>query len=178
MSTAESQPSPSVAATAAGPLPAIDSPLAVEEVLSRLGALAKRGKLAGFARSASPDLFEVSAFGPPFDYRLIAAAERAPSGTRLRFRIALMKKLPIIFALVVIVSIWPGVWLTDSMLRTYFSWYTMSFWGTCAWYMPLTVLPLPWMWKKMVVGSRAAANADARELIGKIAGAIEGRVTS
>lgn len=162
----------------AHPLPTLDSPLTPEAIIGRMDALSKRGKLAGFHAGTPPALFEAAAFGNPFDYRLCATASPTPAGTRLSFSLRLPAKVPIFYAVVVIVSIWPGVWLTDSMLRTYFPGYTLSMWGTCAWYLPLTILPLPWMYKKHFVGSRAAASADAHELLTKIAPEIDARLAS
>jgi hypothetical protein len=157
-------------------LPSLESPLSPETIVDRLDTLAKRGKLAGFQRGTPPTLFEAAAFGTPFDYRLIARGTSVGGGTLLSFVLKLPPKVPIVYAVIVVLSIWPGVWLTDSMLRTYFSWYTLSMWGTCAWYVPLTILPLPWMYKKHFVGSRVAATADAAELIRKIAPEIDARV--
>ncbi len=159
-------------------LPSLESPYPPEMIVDRLETLAKRGKLAGFHKGMPPALFEAAAFGQPFDYRLVAHATSAGGGTRLSFALKLPPKVSIVYAIVVVLSIWPGVWLTDSMLRTYFSWYTLSMWGTCAWYLPITVLPLPWMYKKHFVGSRAAATADAAELIQKIAPEIDARVAT
>lgn len=158
------------------PLPALESPHNPEVILDRMDKLSKRGKLAGFARGTPPALFEAAAFGTPFDYRMLATPTSISSGTRLGFSLALPLKLPLIYIVVIILSIWPGVWLTHSMLVTYFSWYTLSIWGTCAWYLPITILPLPWMYKKQFVGSRLAAAADAVELIAKIAPEIDARV--
>lgn len=164
-------PSPS-----ASPLPSLESPLSPEAIIDRLDKLSKRGKLAGFAKGMPPTLFEAAAFGNPFDYRLLALASPASPGTKLTFSLKLPPKVPIIYAIVIALSIWPGVWLTHSMLITYFSWYKLSMLGTCAWYMPITILPLPWMYKKQFVGSRLAAAADAAELIQKIAPDLDARV--
>lgn len=160
------------------PFPSIESPLSPEAIVDRLDKLSKRGKLAGFAKGTPPTLFETAAFGNPFDYRLLASTAAAGTGTRLSFALKLPPKVPIIYAIVIALSIWPGVWLTHSMLITYFSWYKLSMLGTCAWYLPLTILPLPWMYKKQFVGSRVAATADAAELIQKIAPDLDARVVA
>jgi hypothetical protein len=73
----------------------------------------------------------------------------------------MLPKLPVIFGLLILFTIWPGVWLTHSMLRAYFSFYTYPEWITWAWYIPFTVLPLPWMLARMIRQSRAAAYASA-----------------
>lgn len=157
-------------------LPVVQSPLSPEAIVERMDKLSKRGKLAGFAKGVPPTLFEASAFGDPLEYRLLASAEPETAGTRVSFALKLPAKIPLIYALVITLSIWPGVWLTHSMLITYFSWYKLTMTGTCAWYLPLTILPLPWMYKKQFVGSRAAALADATDLIQKLATELDARV--
>jgi hypothetical protein len=81
--------------------------------------------------------------------------------------------MPILYALLLGVSIWPGIWLTDSMLRAYFSWYRIPTWW---WYLPLTVPTSPWAMWVAVKKSRATGNAAGLELIQKIAAAVNGEV--
>ncbi|MBS0198305.1 MAG: hypothetical protein JSR77_16250 [Planctomycetes bacterium] len=144
----------------------INTPLGDDEILRRLEAAARRGKLAGFNDRDSSCLFSVAAFGDQFDYRLCAHSQAAPGSRRLDFQLRMLLKMPLIMAVVLIITVWPGVWLTDSMLTTYFSWYTIPTW---IWYIPLTVLPIPWMWKRMHGRSKAAATEHAKEQIAKIA---------
>lgn len=136
------------------------------EVLRRLEALSRRGKLPGFERGRDGVLFTTAAFGEPFDHRLEARAS-GEGATTLRYSLRVLSRLPAIYAAVIVFSIWPGVWLTDSMIRAYFDSYEFPTW---AWYLPLTVLPLPPMLIRMVRRSRASATEHAAELAERIAG--------
>jgi hypothetical protein len=110
---------------------------------------------------------------------LVGEAETGEGGTRLRFRTLLPLRLPLAVGLVLVLSVWPGVWLTDSMLVTYWGWYGARVaalpWLTYAWYLPL-MLPLPWVYKRVLDRSNEAATRSARELIGRMAGVLDGRV--
>lgn len=161
-------------------LPSLVSPLPPDEVVSRLSALSKRGKLAGFElahndKRGSARHFHVLAFGHPFDRQLHAEVTAEQSGgSCITFRSHLLRKLPAIVILSTIISIWPGVWFTDSMLSTYFSWYPRWSWFTEAWYIPLTLLSIPALWKYFKK-SEVKTHAEALETIQKIAGAIEAK---
>jgi hypothetical protein len=73
-------------------------------------------------------------------------------------------------------TVYPGVLLTDSLLATYFLWYPRSIWFTCAWYLPITVLPVPWMWKWAWGESSRVARGEARAAIERVAGHLGGRL--
>jgi len=133
--------------------------LSVVAVVERAQQLSRKGKLPGFAKVN--DTFSFAGFGEPFDYTVVA---RAAEGG-LSFHAKMQQKLPIIFAVVIAVSVWPGSWLTDSMLRSYFESYNFSTWFTYAWYIPLTVVPLLWMIPRMLRKSRQAAYAHTCEQI-------------
>jgi hypothetical protein len=64
--------------------------------------------------------------------------------------------MPIAMIIVSVLSVWPGVWLTDSMIRTYFPSYDYN---TNLWYIPLTVLSLVWYG----IGSWRRSAREARE---------------
>lgn len=150
-------------------LPVVRTALDHDQILARLEALARRGKLPGW-RARPPDgLFEVACFGEPFDRRLVATAAAAGPGTELGFRAPLLLKTPLIMGVVTALTIWPGEWLTHSMLTTYFSWYTISTWW---WYIPLTVVPLVWMVPRMVRKSEAVCRQSAGEQIAAIESAL------
>ncbi len=163
-----------------GPLPGVRSGLLAAEILSRLNTVSRRGKLAGYvARGAAK--IEVAAFGEPFDHDLRGVIEAssgvggegAVGGSEIRFSLHMRPKLPVIYVLLIAVSVWPGVWLTHSMLVTYFSWYTIQTWW---WYIPLTVGPLFWMVPRMITKSRVAVRVSALEQIKKIGAAVDGVV--
>jgi hypothetical protein len=155
------------------PLPAIESSLAPEAVMGELRTLSERGRLAGFA-GRDDRTFECDAFGAPFDRTLVGTLTPGPGdvGTMVSFTSVLKRRLPCVFAIVLITTVWPGVWLTDRMLNLYFSWYDFRTW---MWYIPLTVLPLPWAWVKMIGRSNTAAHASSLETIEKLRKALGAR---
>jgi hypothetical protein len=150
------------------PLPDLLTPHTPDEVLRRLDLAARRGRMAGFKPEPAPPRFSVVAFASPFEHKLVATAAPAPAGSRLSFRAVMLPKLPWIYAIVIALCIWPGVWLTHSMLVTWFNWYFAEEWKTWAWYIPLTVIPLPWAIRKLVGKSRAEAHTDALAQIDKL----------
>lgn len=174
--------SPAGAARREIPLPTLRTPLSPEAVLERLDRLSKRGKLPGFARvqqlrgpgTPSGAAFRVLVFGSPYDQELIAALapEPAASGpasgpgaTALSFRLRLLRKTPTIMIGTIVLTLFPGLPLTDTMLKAYFDWYRIETWW---WYVPLTVLTLPFMWRQFTASKRAS-RAEADQVIAKIA---------
>lgn len=159
------------------PIPALVVTLSDEEILARAEQLARRGKLPGFERGGDGSLFRTAAFGAPFDYSLLARTASEGPGRVLRFEMRLRMRAPLIALIVTILTVWPGVWLTDSMLRTYFSGYDYRTW---MWYLPLSVLPLPWYFPRALRKSREAAIEHAMELVERlrvalgVAGAADG----
>jgi hypothetical protein len=160
-----------------GGLPWLTTSMDREAVLRRLDAAARRGKLAGFEPRQAPDLFEVEAYSEPFDHRLIATPEQHGGELRLKLRMEMLKKKLLTFAVVILFSIWPGLPLTHSMLLTYFSWYHYETWVTAAWYLPLTVVPLPWMLRNWLRKSKAEAQASAREQVLRLKDLLDGTLT-
>lgn len=151
------------------PLPQLQTALPAAAVLSTLEALARKGKLAGFTPGADAASFSVEAFSTPFDHRLDASLKPRDGGTRIEFSTVMLRKAPAIFLFTSLLTIWPGEWLTDSMLRMYFPSYDMRTW---LWYLPLTVLPLPWVWFRSVAKSRSMSLASATEAVATISSAI------
>lgn len=148
-------------------LPVLETPLAPAEVLARLDALARSGKLAGYRERDGG--FRVDAFASPFEKVLDATITPGPP-SRIAFNLRLVRKLPFAFWIITLLTIWPGVWVTDSMLRLYFDAYRIETWW---WYLPLTILPIPWMWRTARRKSDAGAAAAAAEVISAIAAAVD-----
>lgn len=154
-----------------------------DAIVARLDEAARRGKLPGFsdARSgggagAGGALFTITDFGSPFESVMVATALRADSDTRLSFEVRVKPLMPAVFAAVLVVTVWPGVWLTDSLLRTYSSWYmSLPDWVTYAWYLPLTAPFCPPAFLAAVRKSRAAAAMEAQELVAKVAALLGAR---
>jgi hypothetical protein len=133
--------------------------------------------MAGFRAGSAGDsesLFTVAAHGQPFDQDLIASYAAPASGAPgvLTFRLRLLRKLPVIFAVILAVTIWPGVYFMDQLIPGEWGWIP-TWW----WYIPTTVLPIPWMWRKTMRKSRAASEESAREAIHKIAQELGGTVS-
>ncbi|MFT5423104.1 MAG: hypothetical protein ACI89L_000877 [Phycisphaerales bacterium] len=169
----------------------VRTPLAVGEVLERVTALSKRGKLPGFAprgdgggEGGGERGFVAAVHGKPFDSELVCqvrevgdeGGDECGDGSEIDTGVRLKRGLPAVFGVVVVLSIWPGVLLTDSLMNTWFSWYPNETWKTYAWYLPLTVIPLPWMVRKVMRQSRASGAQHAAEQVGKIAKAVDGTV--
>ncbi len=153
-------------------LPHIATDLDSNEIAKRARRQSERGKLPGFVATTPDGLYEANAFGNPFDYRLIAS--HAPG--KLSFTMKIKRKMPIIFWAVMAFTVWPGVLFTDSLLNTWFGWYPNETWITFAWYIPLTVLPLPWLHKAVMARTRLAALVHAHEQIHAIAKSLGGEV--
>jgi len=146
-------------------LPELSSPFDSPKTLAKIQALSRRGKLPNFAAkpSDSPSIgFSISAFGHPFDHILRATIVPTTTGSSITFSLTMARRVPIIMAVVILLTIWPGVWLTDSMLTTYFSGYDFATW---MWYIPITVAPIPFMWRKWHQRSVAEAKQHAAESI-------------
>lgn len=159
------------------PLPAIPTPLDEDEIRDRLTRAARRGDLPGYhasppaAPSAGP-LFTVTDFGIPFESRLVARRE----GEAITFELKLKPLFPAIFIALLIFTVWPGVWFTESMLETYLpdTWITTWVWW---WYLILTVPFLPWAMWAAVKKSRITARQDAEKLLQRIQAALNDEST-
>lgn len=153
-------------------LPRVQTSLTADEILKRAARQSERGKLPGFKSRPSDGLFECAGFGNPFDYRLVTTHEPG----ELQFTAKLKARSPAIFWGVMAFTVWPGVIFTDSLLNTWFSWYPNETWITYAWYLPLTLLPLPWLHKSVMNKTRTAALVHAHEQIHRFAFVIKGDV--
>lgn len=164
-----------VAPPAAAALPSIRTPLGPGEVLSALQTASRRGRLPGFTREAGDALFAVEAHGAPFDAQLIGRRRQAEPGSRLVFELRLRRKLPIVFAVVLLATVWPGVYFMDELIAQYLEQWWRP-WVTYYWYLPLTILPLPWAWASLMKKSRKSTRESAQAAIQKIAVEVGGTV--
>lgn len=148
-------------------LPTIETSLSADDIRDRLHTLSKRGKLPGFEKDTQDALCAVAAHGAPFDSELRV---HHTSGS-ISFECRLLPLMPRIFALLLIVAVWPGLPLTDSFLSS-FDWYNgiMDSIGikTWHWYLPITILPAPFAFRSAMMKSRASAHESALEQIEKI----------
>lgn len=165
------------------PLPDVVVPLAPNEVVARLDVAARRGRLAGFeAVPGAPgvegsDLFFADAFGGPYDGVLIAmVATRGEKGTTLAFRWRTKPVLPWVIGVVLVLTAWPGVIVTESMLATMVPGWEWLWRNTWWWYLPLTVPFIPWVMWSTLRKSRAAIHDSSHRTIVKVARELGGHV--
>lgn len=151
--------------------PVLRSPLPTREVVERLSRQSKKGKLPGFKllRKPTSDTDEggvrLLVFGGIYDHEMLVRVVPAGAGAELLMRVRLLLKMPMAAIAILVLTVFPGMYLTDSMLSTYFEWYTIETWW---WYMPLVLLMLPMMWKQYTQ-ARAEAKREAAELCEKLA---------
>jgi hypothetical protein len=173
-------PSGAAEAGARGPagLPTVRTGLSAAEVVDRLRAAARRGRMPGLdvpgAGGRGGVVFRVECPATPFEGWLVAEREGGAGEGVLRFTTRLKPAWPVGFAVVLVLSVWPGVVLTESLIASLIP---GSFWKwTWWWYVPLTVVSSPWAMWAAVKMSRAGVRAEAEATIAKIAGEIEGTV--
>jgi hypothetical protein len=147
------------------------SPRSAVEAIDACDALSRAGKLPGFKRT-SPTSGEARVFGQPFDSDLLVSAIDAPGGSVVRLSTRLRRKIPVLFAVVGVATVWPGVWLTDSLIQTYFSGASNWVVKTWMWYLPLAIIPLPFAARSMWRKSRDTAAEHFAELQQRIAATV------
>ncbi|MEM1329957.1 MAG: hypothetical protein AAGG07_05295 [Planctomycetota bacterium] len=150
-------------------LPKVRLSGSLDEAMRALETASKRGRMAGFAKGPGGDgpAFHTEAYAHPFERRLDAFDDAAGDQVTLRFETHLLKRMPLIWAAVLILTVWPGWPLTHDILSTYSDWYASNI-QTWWWYIPLMILGVPGIWK-LWKRSAAQAHASALEMIGKIA---------
>lgn len=154
-----------------GPV-ALRASLAPRAAIDACERLARAGKLPGFERDGELAC-RSRVFGQPFDRNLfITAAEAANGGSVVRLRTELRRRVPVIFAIIGVATVWPGVWLTDSLIQTYFSAAQTWLIKTWMWYLPLAIIPLPFAARSMWRKSQAQAAEHFAELQERIAQAV------
>lgn len=169
MSTLEPTSPPTDAPPAAPPsapaaaLPSLLVSLDVQQVGTKLDGLSKRGKLPDFRREGSG--FRLSAYGNQMDMTLVGQVTARDGGSEIRFALERQWKLIWVYAAITVLTIWPGMALTDSMLSTYFSGYDFQTW---MWYVPLVVVPTPIFAWFEIRKSERMAKVSAIELIERI----------
>ena len=158
-------PTGATAPAHSNPLPDIDTALDSAEVVRRLDESSRRGRMPGFHRGSGPVLFTVTDFGSPFESVLEARSGSSSHGTRLTFSVRMKPRMAWIYGIVLVATVWPGVWITDSMLKTYFPGVNLYTWW---WYLLLTVPFVPLgMWSALRK-SRESGLSEAREIVERI----------
>lgn len=113
-------------------------------------------------------LFSAEVIGSPFDGVLEAQAETIPRGTRLRFQARTEPRRLVLFAVGLILSIWPGVYFMDQLMIQVLPGVRNAL-PTSWWYIPLTVVPLPWLVHAAIRRTRRSIHESALLLIERIA---------
>lgn len=166
------------------PLPDVLTALSPVGAIARLDKASRRGRLPGFQMGpGGEDRCRVAAFGTPFDKEVLVRTKREGEKTRMDFETRLHWKMPLLLALILIVTIEPGQMLTDSLLRTYFGFYNawtqdVSWFSTMLWYYPLTVPFVPFVWLKARGQTDATTWQSAHEAVRKIAAETGGELAS
>lgn len=83
--------------------------------------------------------------------------------------------MAVVFGVILVLTVWPGVWLTDSMIRSYFTSYDYKTW---MWYLPLTAPFVPWMMWSAWRRSRASALEEAVRLIERVRELTDGQTVA
>ncbi|MGE3108764.1 MAG: hypothetical protein AB7G11_11690 [Phycisphaerales bacterium] len=146
--------------------------LSVVGVIDALDRAARRGRLPGLTVDREAKTFVVTDFGRPFESKLegrvvprVVLEGGGRESAEVESRVRVKPMLPAVFATVLVATVWPGILLTDSMLRLYFSWYTIPTWW---WYLPLTVPFCPLAWVKAWRQSKASGGKEGADLMGKV----------
>ncbi len=147
-----------------GPVASLLAPAGVVEALDKT---ARRGKLSGFR--VVPQGFILEVFGAPFDERLECRVRSREGGSVIEPVRRRALRVPMIFAVVLILSVEPGRYFMDQLIPGEWGWI-----DTRWWYYPLTVLPIPFMWRRLSRRSRAAADEHAGEQWAKVLAITQG----
>ena len=134
------------------PAPSIDGlrmrvPVHKDDAVWKLEVMSRRGRLPGFRREVGG--FSVAAHGTPFDktLRMRAEGEAGAEGAVFKADLRLDRRMPSITLVIFVLTVWPGVMLTDSFLVGHFEFYARWYDNgdglqTWWWYVPLTVVSL------------------------------------
>lgn len=148
-------------------------------LLAALDRLARRGKLAGFSAEGLPDgvAFTVSAHGSPFDgvlaARVLPEPEATGGGVRLDFTPRIKPAAVWIAGVVLALTVWPGVVLTESLIASMFP--ASSAWTyTWYWYIPMTAPFAPLALWQAIKRSRASIAAAGREVVERLRSDLSG----
>lgn len=159
------------------PLPGLETSLGEAEIRARLDAASRKGRLPGYHNHGDPGgvLFSVSAFGNPFDGVLLARVEHAEGApTRLRFEARMCRGLPLLFVAALVTTVWPGVYFMDQlMIQVAPGWREAL--PTWWWYLPLTILSLPWAAWSVFRRARRSIEQSSRQAIEGMAREVDGR---
>ena len=148
---------------AKGSLPRLRAARPAREVVELLDEAARRGTLPEF-EAAGESAFSLLAYGTPFDAELHGEAQAEEGATAVSFELRLHRRMPIIYAIVLILTVEPGRYFADEFLATFLP----SLHGhipTWWWWYPVTIIPIPWLWRGWMRKSRRTTHESAMERI-------------
>lgn len=120
-----------------------------------------------------PVTFRVELFGSPWDAMLIGVIGAEGEGSKVRLVHKDKRVVPAVWIAALLLSVWPGVLLTDALIPASWGWIGTHVW---AWYLPLTIIGNAWTWIWAVRKADATTRASAAESIAAIAAEMSGRV--
>lgn len=150
-------PSPSVLA----------SGLAPEAVVERLRTASKRGRLPGFHEA--PGGFRLEVFGIPWERELVGRVGAVGGGSEVRLTRRDKPVMPVLWAAILVLSVWPGVLLVDTFIPSSWGWLGTHVWQ---WYIPFTVVTNAWTWWWAVKKTNQTTAASAAEAVDRLAKAL------
>lgn len=176
------------------------SPLTGEAIVAACNKAARRGELPGFAPLAAAGaarltkatgpgsdgdpLFTAEADSQPFDATILATALGAGGapGTTVRLSVSLNRKMPLIYWIVLIVSVWPGVIVTETAIKMIVPGWRWLWETTWYWYLPLSIVSIPMVlipsYRKSKASARASLQKEGVRIAKIISGRIEGQPAS
>jgi hypothetical protein len=152
-------------------LPAVLTPLGTTNAMDRLRTASKRGRMPGF-QPLGADTFVVELFGHPWDRTLVGTIRPEGVGSRLTFAPRSRRFTQILWAVILIATVWPGVILTDTLIPSSWGWIGQNVW---TWYLPLTILANLWTWIWAVKNTEKTTRVSAAETIPAVATEVGGR---
>lgn len=160
-----------VAEAPEGTLRGVETELTSDQVVERLGTASRRGRLPGYeAGHRSGALFRVAAFGHPVDADLLGWMREG----RIEFTLRLPRRLATILGFTLVMTVWPGVYFMDQLMIQLLPSVRDAV-ATWVWYLPVAVLPIPWVWRSVMERARRTTRESAVEVIEKIAGELGGQ---
>jgi len=137
------------------------------DIAQTVRSAAKRGALPGYNQPKQTDhLFTITDFGSPFESRLTVTHNSTPA-QGLTLRTAIKPITPIAIAAVLVLTVFPGVYLTDMFIREFFPGTLAARW-VWWWHIGLSAPFLPFAfrtaWRKSQTTGREAAGKHAQSI--------------
>lgn len=158
-------------------LPRIESPYPPRDVVDRVRTGSKRGRMPGFrdlgAGEGGMVRFAAAIFGIWWDDDLVATVRPNGAGSKLELTRKRRVLIPAVILAVLVLSVWPGVLLMDTLVPSSWGWVGTHVWW---WYVPLTALSNAWGWFWAMGKTGAAMQVSVAETIAAIAKEVDGMV--